>query len=389
MHILRWMVLAVPLMLTVASATAQTNIVSAGQQSSLGIEVIPGATYTWDLYIDNTSINFVTTGGNCPVTDAYFVGGNTSPTVDVMWVTPGTYYFRVVVQDPKGCMNLKVGTMAVVDCPLPPVVTFSSCFDNITTLHAKPFRLKGGLPLGGVYSGPGVTGAGGVYTFTPLAAGTGIKTITYTYTNASSCSASQTLNIDVRDDAVLNCGDWMTDIRDSRTYPTISLGPQCWMAANLDYGTDIQSSQVQTDNCISEKYCYNNDPANCAGQGGLYQWDEVMQYDNTPANQGFCPPGWHVPTEAEWADLLAFYGGNAFAGRRLQENTGPGFNAIPGGVLYLNSTWSFKDFATIFWTSSPAGPVRVISHGMNNKDVSVSYYESLRSNAFPVRCLKD
>ena len=59
-------------------------------------------------------------------------------------------------------------------CTTPPVVTFSSCFDTITTLNAKPIRLKGGIPLGGTYSGPGVDPVTGV--FTPLTAGTGTKT---------------------------------------------------------------------------------------------------------------------------------------------------------------------------------------------------------------------
>jgi uncharacterized protein (TIGR02145 family) len=118
-------------------------------------------------------------------------------------------------------------------------------------------------------------------------------------------------------------------------------------------------------------------------------WDELMSYDNTAASQGMCPPGWHVPVESEWTTLMNFYNGAAFAGKTLLDPTPPGFHAIPGGVLYLNQTWSFRDLATLFWTSTAASPERVISHGMNIKDASVSYYESSRTNAFPVRCLKD
>ena len=65
---------------------------------------------------------------------------------------------------------------------LAPIVTFTSCFDTITTVNAKPIKLKGGIPLGGTYSGPGVNSLTGV--FTPAIAGVGTKTITYTYTNA-------------------------------------------------------------------------------------------------------------------------------------------------------------------------------------------------------------
>jgi uncharacterized protein (TIGR02145 family) len=309
-----------------------------------------------------------------------------------MWVNPGIYYFRVIVTELTGCQNLKLGRMEVISCP-PPIVTFTPCFDLITSIEATPFKLKGGLPLNGIYSGPGVNPATGV--FSPALAGAGIIPVTYTYTNNDGCSGSAVANIDNHPaQTAFTCGNTWLDIRDNnKPYPTIAIaapsGTQCWLAANLDYGGQIPSTQLQTDNCVNEKYCYNNDPANCASTGALYQWDELMAYDNTPASQGMCPPGWHVPTETEWTALLDFYGGNALAGKPLQNNSTPGFHALTGGVLYQNERWSFKGLATLFWTSTPAGPVNVISHGMNNIDVSVSYYESARVHAFPVRCIKN
>jgi hypothetical protein len=67
--------------------------------------------------------------------------------------------------------------IVMVSAPVP-VVTFTRCFDSITTLNAKPIKLKGGIPLGGTYSGPGVNSITGV--FTPSLAGVGMHTITYT-----------------------------------------------------------------------------------------------------------------------------------------------------------------------------------------------------------------
>ena len=69
---------------------------------------------------------------------------------------------------------------------LAPIVTFTACFDTITTVNAKPIKLKGGIPLGGTYSGPGVNSLTGI--FTPATAGAGTKTITYTYTNVNLCA---------------------------------------------------------------------------------------------------------------------------------------------------------------------------------------------------------
>ena len=415
-NIFRLAALALLLVLTMASAMAQTNSVPVGQTSSLGVNPIPppGAAYVWDLYIVNNaligSFNFATEPANCPIANAEFVGGNTSPTVSVIWHTAGTYYFRVIVTDAAGCQNLKVGTMEVLDCT-PPDVSFTPCYNIITSQEAQPFKLKGGLPFNGVYSSvppasPWVTNAGaGVYLFNPQLAPLGPVAVNYTYTNAAGCSATVMANIQNNPaPANFTCGagNWL-DIRDNnKSYPTVSIvtanGTQCWLAENMNYGTRIQSSQVQSDNCLVEKYCYNNDPVNCNGAGGqpalggLYQWDELMSYDNTPGSQGICPPGWHVPVESEWMDLFNVYGGVGRASLYLQTPALSGFNVLMGGVLYQNDTWAYKDLsATLFWTSTPASadPFRVISHGMNNKDESVSLYESLRSNAFPVRCLKD
>jgi len=190
----------------------------------------------------------------------------------------------------------------IMNGSLAPLVTFTSCFDTITTVNAQPIRLRGGIPIGGIYSGPGVNSTTGV--FSPSIAGTGTKTIIYTYTNVLMCSASQSLHVIVDLQPAFTCGNNLMDVRDNKVYPTIQLGSKCWMASNLNYGTELISTQNQRDNCISEKFCYNDNPINCIKLGGLYQWDELMLYDNTPANQGFCPPGWHIPTENEWNNLL-------------------------------------------------------------------------------------
>jgi uncharacterized protein (TIGR02145 family) len=270
---------------------------------------------------------------------------------------------------------------------LAPSVSFTSCFDTITTINAKSIKLKGGIPLGGTYSGPGVNSITGV--FTPSAAGTGIKTITYSYTNAALCSASRSRNIIVQPAPVFACGNNLTDIRDNKVYSTVHIGSQCWLASNLNYGSILASSQDQRDNCVAEKYCYNDNPMNCTNLGGLYQWDELMLFDETPADQGFCPPGWHIPTENEWNTLFANFTNNAFAGSPLKYSGYSGFNALLTGARHINKDWDFQGFATFFWSSTPLGSTKAWAHGMNDFDPSVSAYPASRVNAFSVRCLKD
>ncbi|OIO07020.1 hypothetical protein COX68_03355 [Candidatus Falkowbacteria bacterium CG_4_10_14_0_2_um_filter_41_15] len=60
---------------------------------------------------------------------------------------------------------------------------------------------------------------------------------------------------------------------------------------NLNIGTRIDGTSDQIDNSILEKYCFDDSEVNCTTDGGLYQWDEAMQYSVTEEAQGICPPG--------------------------------------------------------------------------------------------------
>ncbi|MBE0647620.1 MAG: hypothetical protein IH596_07545, partial [Bacteroidales bacterium] len=274
--------------------------------------------------------------------------------------------------------------MSVGDAP---DVNFTVCFDTITTTNAKPFKLKGGIPLGGIYSGPGVNQITGY--FNPATAGVGLKTISYSYTNLFNCSNNATRAISVINPAPLYCGDSLTDIRDNKKYPTIQIGSQCWLAANLNYGVQIPGSQNQRDNCIPEKYCFNDIPELCALSSALYQWDELMRYEDAEENQGLCPPGWHVPSESDWNQLFAVYQGNAFAGSPLVYTGYSGFNVLLAGVEFFNQSHRFADFASIMWSSTSHGLYKAWSHGLNQYNYSVSFYPSYRANAFSARCLRD
>jgi uncharacterized protein (TIGR02145 family) len=267
---------------------------------------------------------------------------------------------------------------------LAPIVTFTSCFDTITTVNAKPIKLKGGIPLGGTYSGPGVNSLTGI--FNPALAGVGTKTITYSYTNAALCTATKPISILDLPSSIFTCGNNLTDIRDNQVYKTVQIGSQCWMAEDLNYGIEIPVTQDQRDNCIPEKYSLHPSPLTTHS---FYQWDELMQYDNTPADQGFCPPAWHIPTENDWNTLFAHYINNGFAGSPLKYSGYSGFNALLSGSRHIDKSWDFQGFATFFWSSTSYGGYKAWAHGMNDPDPSVSVYPASKANAFSVRCIKD
>jgi hypothetical protein len=131
-----------------------------------------------------------------------------------------------------------------------PAVTFTPCFDTITTTNAKPIRLRGGIPLGGTYSGTGISNG----YFYPSVAGPGNHLITYTYTNSALCTDAGCWMLDARSAVPFSCGNLFIDIRDSSVYSTVQIGYQCWMSTDLNYGTEISYSIPQRDNCIPEKY---------------------------------------------------------------------------------------------------------------------------------------
>lgn len=95
---------------------AQGNIVYQGQTTALAVVDEPGTTYTWSLFNSAGGVNFATDPENCPPTQAYFVDAiNEGASVEVMWLEPGDYFYRVIAVNADGCMNLKVGRMHVIE----------------------------------------------------------------------------------------------------------------------------------------------------------------------------------------------------------------------------------------------------------------------------------
>ncbi len=187
-----------------------------------------------------------------------------------------------------------------------------------------------------------------------------------------------------------------------QTYQTVIIGDQIWMAENLNIGIMIDSLGNQLNNGTIEKYCYRNSMANCDTYGGLYQWDEMMQYVIIEGTQGICPSGWHIPTDDEWATLTSHLGGTSIAGGKMKEtelahwydpNVGAtnssGFTALPGG--YRHSGGPFNSLAVMgFWWSSTEDSgtdawnrYLVYSNGFVYRD------DDNKACGFSVRCLKD
>jgi uncharacterized protein (TIGR02145 family) len=194
---------------------------------------------------------------------------------------------------------------------------------------------------------------------------------------------------------------------EGQTYHTVEIGNQCWFKENLNVGTRIDGSQSMSNNGAIEKYCYDDNEANCDTYGGLYQWNEMMQYTTTQGTKGICPAGWHLPCDDEWKTLeMALgmsqseaddtgYRGTDEGGKMKETgyahwnspNTGAtntsGFTALPGGV-HLSDGFFLSLGDTGWWWSSSAGWLR----GLNYDNVQVRR-DTYGTTGFSVRCLKD
>lgn len=201
----------------------------------------------------------------------------------------------------------------------------------------------------------------------------------------------------------------ITDSRDGTIYKTVKIYNQWWMAQNLNIGTMIDGSKDQADNEIIEKYCYENDPANCDTYGGLYQWNEMMAYNppetvNVGTTQGLCLTGWHLPTEPEWRVLIEIAGGRNAAGKALKSWTSDWwtnggidallFTGLPAGGR-LTDDWPYfvdKGAEALFWTTTE-GTISDITWPWFFRLVHISGYIDYGKyehiEGLSVRCVRD
>jgi len=155
-----------------------------------------------------------------------------------------------------------------------------------------------------------------------------------------------------------------TDPRNGKSYRTTQIGGKRWFAENLNYAT-------------GNSWCYNNDNANCAKYGRLYDWNTA---------RSACPAGFHLPSREEWRDLCKAVGGEKKpdgysvawigAGNKLKAKSGwsdngngtdnYGFSALPAGSRNAAERFGFIGERGWWWTTTTTDGGYVYSRSMIN-----------------------
>jgi uncharacterized protein (TIGR02145 family) len=181
-------------------------------------------------------------------------------------------------------------------------------------------------------------------------------------------------------------------------YRTVVIGGKRWMAENLNYVPDSGNS-----------WCYYNDNRYCNQYGRLYDWATAMgistSYNNSSwwgsdvKHRGICPVGWHLPSRAEWNNLVSAVGSSA--GPKLKSTSGWngsgngtndfGFSALPGGVRYSNAGFGNAGAGDYgyWWTATERESLYAYYRYMGYDNDYVYEDYGFKSNGRSVRCLED
>lgn len=222
----------------------------------------------------------------------------------------------------------------------------------------------------------------------------------------------------------------MTDSRDGKTYRTVTIGSQTWMAENLNF---------EYNEGTARSYCYDSLASNCDKYGRLYFWSAAMDSaalfsdagkgcgnymlcNRKGKIRGICPEGWHLPNLNEWLELVypmasrvyesvkdgpygygEFYG----AGIRLKSVDGwmegshqtddYGFSALPSGYFLCDYDDGFEHMGrgTQFWSSSELNIYHAFALELDYRVLEPAASDDAlisgnhKTWAYSVRCVKD
>lgn len=186
-------------------------------------------------------------------------------------------------------------------------------------------------------------------------------------------------------------------------YKTVKIGDQEWMAENLRStkfcnGDSIPNVTIDTTwvNLNSGAWVYyENDNNYDKPYGKLYNWYAVDDQRN------ICPCNWHVPTDTEWADLIAYLGGGSIAGSKMKSTASEywddpneatnesGFSIIPNGPRSLGGDFLELGYSAFLWSQTEFNTDQALTRYLYNYGSDIQKHEIFKYEGLGVRCIKD
>ena len=232
------------------------------------------------------------------------------------------------------------------------------------------------------------------------------------------------INNTITRNAPIGCG-YVIDY-DGNYYDAVLIGKQCWMKQNLrtthyaDGNTIPRATSNQTYPCY-----YENTSLNIAQYGLHYNWYAAMKNgessNNNPSGvQGICPDGWHLPSSAEWNEMINYvssqprflcdnsggYYAKSLASRigwsTYNNNCGVGaeygsysrstnnatrLTLMPGG--YYNNGFSSSHSTAYVWTSTQYNGNYACYRYLDWGSRYMSDYHDYMQYGYSVRCVRD
>ena len=141
---------------------------------------------------------------------------------------------------------------------------------------------------------------------------------------------------------------------------------------------------------IPGSYTYMNKLYYSENYGRLYTWKAAKK---ACASLG---AGWRLPSDAEWSNLVAQYGGDARnmyrsgdAFKSLKEDGEAGFKALLAGLRYTDGSFYFQKKNGFFWTSTQSNSVHAWYYYFDDRQGFLRRKDYEKTRAYSCRCIQD
>lgn len=176
----------------------------------------------------------------------------------------------------------------------------------------------------------------------------------------------------------LSAQNKFTDPRDGNIYRIISAGNTVWMAENLKYKVNGETTNG-----------FDNNSNNVAAYGLLYNWETALKA---------CPVGWHLPSGSEFRALMDQ---SEINDNRGKPGSGPAvFKVQLAGMQDYEGTFSEMDESAYYWTSTEysKNEAEYFSYllindkpviDLSRKEDMPDIHGAEKTNKYSVRCVKN